>query len=207
MRLVSALYNHFYPFDSLSFIKDQECVTVPRELKKGDILVVWGGSDIHPQLYNHPRNKMTDADVRPSKRDVIEWALMQRAKELNIPIIGVCRGAQMLCALAGGALIQHVNGHGGSHRVNTADGRSFLVNSLHHQMMYPEGTNHNVVAWSSELKSNVYHYKHETISLTQEPEFIHFTDIKGFAVQWHPEMMGIEAEATNYLFEYIYAHL
>jgi putative glutamine amidotransferase len=203
MRLVSAIYNDGYPFEHMSFIDDFINTSNPDDLKAGDILVVWGGADIHPSLYNKGRSRYSGADHRPSRRDLIEWALMQQAKELKIPIIGVCRGAQMLCALEGGILAQHVDNHSGYHDVVTSDNEIIEVNSIHHQMMVPTNTVHEMVAWTPQPLSGQYHDDIGTIEMEKEPEFIYFNAVKGFAVQWHPEMMQQNAEANIYLMKYI----
>ena len=65
----------------------------------------------------------------------MEWAWMIEAQNLGISIIGVCRGAQFLCAFAGGKLIQHMTGHHGDHSITTVDGRVYQSSSDHHQLM------------------------------------------------------------------------
>lgn len=205
MRMVSAIWPEYYPFDALDKFKSGYSTRNPDDLKEGDALIVWGGEDIHPSLYDRPLSPMTGASRDgPGQRDRTEWALMNRAKEMGLPIIGVCRGAQMLCALAGGILIQHVNGHGGRHIVKTFDGKELLTNSIHHQMMFPKGTKHELVAWVPHRLSNVYHDGpdlREDVEI--EPEFIYFPEVKGFAVQWHPEMMHAESDANKYVLNYI----
>lgn len=214
MRLVSALYPDWYPFNV--FWKDAECFFTerPADLQPGDVLIVWGGGDIHPSLYGHNKSRQSGANGEhwtENKRDSIEWKLMLRAKELKLPILGICRGAQMLCALAGGTLMQHVDGHGGSnHLVRTFDGHMLETNSIHHQMMNPAGTKHKIVAAMVSNRSHKYHHVDgdtEVISVNAfpkgEPEFIHFTAVNGFAVQWHPEMMDANAEASLYVKDYV----
>lgn len=201
MRLVSAYYQEFHPFDTFPIFKEFHATYDPDDLKEGDVLVVWGGADISPSLYGKRVSQRTNADAKPSHRDRIEWDLMQRAKELNIPIIGICRGAQMLCALAGGYLIQHVNGHGGAHQVITNTGERYSTNSLHHQMMMPAQAKHEVIAEIpfSELRSNEYWDEDRKVDHNQEPEFIYFNDVRGFAIQWHPEMMAADCTATQHI--------
>lgn len=207
MRLVSAIYRDGYPFSQLPAVTSVTETSDPADLQAGDILVVWGGADISPSLYNKPVSKLTHADDRPSKRDQIEWALMQRAKELSIPIIGVCRGAQMLCVLAGGTLIQHVNNHGGKHLVVTVDGEEFVTNSIHHQMMYPWDVRHEMLCVSKHILSDVHIDVDNSIDVEAEPEYVYFPEVKGFAIQWHPEMMDSESEATKYVFKTIQERL
>jgi putative glutamine amidotransferase len=210
MRLVSAIYNDFYPFEALDLFDDFIATTNPDDLNPGDVLVVWGGDDISPVLYKHGRSSRSHAwHQGMSKRDAIEWALMQKARSMNIPIIGICRGAQMLCALAGGHLVQDVNNHFGSHKMDTPDGTKLRANSIHHQMMVPHGTAHEMLAWTKPLSEQYVVCPHDKdvvyakMSNEVDPEFVYFNDVKGFAVQWHPEMMDVKEKATQYVFDTI----
>jgi len=198
-RLVSALFHDWGPFGSLPGVEDFAVVDHHSELQKGDILIVHGGADISPALYNKKVSSYTWAKEVPSRQDRIEFDLMKRACELEAPIIGICRGGQMLCALAGGYLIQHVNNHGGGHNVRTNEGRIIRVNSLHHQMMQPGNAKHELIAWADERRSDVYYDEDNLVEVDIEPEYIYFPDVKGFAIQWHPEMMDGDAEANQYL--------
>jgi len=210
MRLVSAIYADFHPFDHLVFFESHDVVTTPDDLKAGDVLIVHGGADIPVEFYNKRRSSANHSRGI-SNRDQAEFDLMKRAKELNIPIIGICRGAQMLCALEGGFLYQHVNGHGGRHKLEAVcfNGEKELieVNSIHHQMMVPRG-NYEIKA-ALPCVSNVYYdYEDREVIKTQhelgvDPEFIYYPDIKGFAIQWHPEMMKADCSANKYVLNFI----
>lgn len=204
-KLYSAMYlDDCYPFHVLT--ESVEAVSDPDELTEpNSALIIWGGADINPSLYKHPMHQTT----RPGgMRDRIEWGLVQTAIERGIPIIGVCRGAQMLCAAAGGFLIQDVDNHAGArHAVKTFDGQSFMVNSIHHQMMAGyEKVDHELVAWSAKL-SPQYHYRDNKLydppEGWKEPEMIYFKKIMGVAIQWHPEMMDDKSEATIYILNYL----
>ena len=206
-RLVSAFYDEFHPFNHLWPEAAQLATREADDLREGDILIVHGGQDISPSLYGRRMSKETHASIKPGFRDVIEWAMMCRAKELKIPIIGICRGAQMLCALAGGHLIQHVRGHSGSHVVVTKDGSEFTTNSIHHQMQYPFNVEHDLVAWSAEKLSDVYVDEDTTVDVVVEPEYVYYPSVKGYAVQWHPEMMREDCAATKFLFNHMVSTL
>lgn len=160
----------------------------------GDVLVLWGGTDIHPSFYKakaHPSNQVVGQDV-PSKRDEIEWFLIKKAVHYGIPIIGVCRGAQMLCAFANGSLFQHVSGHNTSHSITTFDQKEFKPQADHHQMMDLNGTDHQLLAWSTKKQSNYYdkevYFRHNIDQAPDfEPEVVLFPGIKALAIQPHPE--------------------
>lgn len=208
-KLYSACWLEDHPFGVL--FDTVEKVLLPSELDgdgENSALVVWGGADIHPALYNHPVSITT---YPGGKRDHIEWALMKEAHKKGIPIIGVCRGAQMLCALSGGYLLQDVTDHGGAHEINTFDGQTLRVNSIHHQMMVPDGTDHKLVAWTARNRSRHYIYKDDLLWTPpenwREPEFVHFLGTKGFAIQWHPEMMAENDLANQYVLNYLEQNL
>ena len=199
-RLVSALYEDFYPFDEMGLFDKFAAVKYPSELSKEDVLVVWGGGDIPPQYYNKGRSSKSWASVEPGYRDAAEWALVQRAMELGIPMIGVCRGGQMMCAAAGGYLIQHVTGHGGNHLVKTKEGDEFYTNSIHHQMMVPGNAKHELLAHIPSPLSKEYWDENTVLDeVDVEREYIYFNDIKAHAIQWHPEGLGIQTAANKYL--------
>jgi len=189
-RLVSAIYRGFGPFGNLHNVSDFDVVETPSELTKNDILLLHGGEDISPSLYNHPVHEFTGADARPSRRDRIEWALVEQAVKLSVPIIGICRGMQLLCAFAGGSLIQDVDNHSGNHKVVDCFGEEFMTNSIHHQMCNLEGTHHELLAWTP-TKLSRHHYVGDGRSITneleREPEAAYFTKINALGVQFHPE--------------------
>lgn len=169
------------------------------EFKKCDAIVVWGGADISPTIYNEPVSKYTGADVKLSHRDIYEVQCMKAAIEFGIPIIGVCRGAQLACAMAGGKLIQHVEGHGGDHLITTSDGRSIITSSVHHQMMYPWDVDHQLIAWADKPRSQKHIMGNdESVSVECEPEIVFFPKIKALAIQGHPEFMDEECEFVAY---------
>ena len=160
-----------------------------------DALVLWGGEDIHPSFYDEKAHKYNQAGPTRSARDVFEWKAMLYCKMNNIPIIGVCRGAQFLCAFAGGSLVQHVEGHtNGHHMVVTLDGEEYSTTSAHHQMMQLEKTEHQLLAWSKKKLSTVYQDgEHSEIAYMKdrpEPEVVYFPKIRGLAVQGHPEWIS-----------------
>lgn len=196
-----------HPFDALG--DNIVVANHPDELtEKDSVLIVWGGADINPRLYDHPESRTTHPG---DYRDRVEWPLMQRAAELGIPIIGVCRGAQMLCALAGGFLIQDVRGHHGHHEVITHNGDRLTVNSIHHQMMAGlENVEHELLAWSAQARSAGRYVWKDDLEYTPpegfvEPEFVYFPKVKGYAIQWHPEMMSASAPATKFILDEIAA--
>lgn len=158
-----------------------------------DALVIWGGEDISPSIYGDKVSSATWADERPSIRDIREQSAIEECIARDIPIIGVCRGAQLVCAVAGGRLIQHVDNHGYSHRLSTFDGRDDIItSSVHHQMMYPFDVDHQMIAWAHKPRSRGCYIvgddtSDSSMETKDEPEIVWFPKIKALAIQGHPE--------------------
>lgn len=204
--LYSALDNvNGYPFQDLfgGFIP----VYGPEDMfSPNGVLIVWGGADISPAFYGQHGSIHTMAGNEMGSKDILEMNLMAHAMKNGIPILGICRGAQMACALAGGTLIQHVEGHGKTHLIEDNDGNKMHTTSVHHQMMFPWETDHELIAWASPLQST--HYCGPWNDQTEqddpivfpdnlkpehrEPEIVYFPSIKALGIQGHPEFVHNE---------------
>lgn len=113
-----------------------------------DGLLLPGGWDVDPVLYGEePDPKIGDIDP---ELDETEIRLFKLARTEHIPVLGICRGQQVINVAMGGSLIQHLEGHevrafGRKHLAHAAvvdpeselghaaEGRQIKVNSLHHQ--------------------------------------------------------------------------
>lgn len=72
-----------------------------------DGLVLAGGRDIDPRFYNHsPHEKLKNTEPA---RDVFELELIKKALSRKIPILGMCRGIQILNVALGGTMVQDVS--------------------------------------------------------------------------------------------------
>lgn len=183
------------PFDT---IFPKAIQVSPDDIRAGkvDALVIWGGADISPTIYGMPVEPGCGADEHLSHRDQVEVGVVDAAIQSGVPILGVCRGAQLLCAMAGGTLYQDVHGHFGDHEITTHDGKTYVTSSVHHQMMNLEGLKPEeaqLLAWST---------KHRTKPSDgvegEEPEVVYFPKIKGLAIQGHPEFMSKECDFVAY---------
>lgn len=74
-----------------------------------DGLVLTGGADLDPARYGQQPHPLTGAPRH--SRDQAEFDLLTAALKLDLPVLGVCRGAQVLNVALGGTLHQHVTGH------------------------------------------------------------------------------------------------
>jgi hypothetical protein len=178
--------------------------------EEADAVMLTGGSDILPSHYGEKPGSHTYTNP---KRDKYEVAAVEFAKSRNLPIIGICRGAQLLCALAGGKLVQDVTGHTSGHLIftihdGTDKGRKgidadipFYMTSLHHQMMRLENTKHQLIGWSDGLSSRYLGQDDQELyghPLKQEPEIVYFEELRGLAFQGHPEMLPVHNPTVHY---------
>lgn len=190
------------PFDTI--FPHAKMVT-PKDILDGsvDALVIWGGADISPTIYNEAPNG-SHADEKLSHRDQIEVNVCKAAIEAGVPIIGICRGAQLLCALAGGKLYQDVKGHQGDHEIVTATGDEFITSSIHHQMMdirgLEEGREVELIAWTKGSRA-------KEVKGAIEPEIAYFPKIKGLAIQGHPEFMDKRDPFVGYCLDLVQQYL
>ena len=171
-----------------------------------DGMIFSGGHDIAPIRYGEePHQKLQD--ICP-ERDEFDFLLYRLAKEHSLPILGICRGFQLMNVSEGGKLYQdlslknteslkHSQGHGPSvptHTVKVESGSKFYkilgkeeirVNSFHHQAV--KSTSENV-AISGKALDNVV----EAIELKNYPF--------GLGVQFHPEMLQAKEEDMKKIF-------
>ena len=149
-------------------------------------LLLPGGGDMHPRFYGQDLRGSREID---EARDETELALLRRFLDAGRPVLGICRGMQLINVALGGTLRQHIDGHSqinGSdrrHSVTTDDsllrafyGERFSVNSAHHQAVDHPGTGLKVIARAED--GVIEALRHETHPI--------------LAVQWHPERFGPE---------------
>ncbi len=75
-------------------------------LARIDGLILSGGNDLDPASYGAEPHPATNGTV--PERDQVEIALTRRAVELDMPVLGICRGMQLLNVALGGTLLQHL---------------------------------------------------------------------------------------------------
>lgn len=175
---------------SVTIITPQSRAAAAEVLMHGkvDLVGFGGGADIHPSLYGC-KDVASSVGHGPSERDRFERQAFSFCVERDIPMLGLCRGAQLICALSGGKLVQDVRGHGGMHSLFLHGGGVLPMTSTHHQMMYPWDVNHTMLAWT-ENRSKVY--QHDIPNYVQpdkDPEVVFFPQTRALAVQGHPEWM------------------
>lgn len=180
-----------------SFINNAKIEPV---MEKADIVLFTGGEDIDPKLYGEKEHPYTHIN---RLRDNQEEQEFLKAISLSKPMIGICRGSQMLTVMAGGKLIQHVDNHsiGYRHEIRFLDDNDTAkITSTHHQMMNPYGMDpyeYKIIAVSSENRATQYEGGDGMLhSMSEEPEIVFYPKIEALAIQGHPENMENSAKAV-----------
>lgn len=161
-------------------------------LDKLDALVICGGTDIEPQRYGQePGDKMEETDAL---RDATEDTLLAAALERDMPVLGICRGAQMLNVHLGGTLHQHVPDVTGSPRYRSEDGVFVPMDMT----LEPGSTLHKIFSGDESVPGPVQHHqaidqvaRGLVVSARGPDQIIQGVEAPGktfcVAVQWHPE--------------------
>ncbi len=168
------------------------------DAKKVSLIVFTGGVDVNPSLYGEKSYVTTDS---PNvARDEREIKCFKRALELGIPKVGICRGSQFLCVMAGGRLVQDVTNHGGFHGMKTHENKVIQCNSTHHQMQRPP-VGANILAMAEPRRSKHYMNgdgKNIASEMPGDVEVVYYPNIKALAFQYHPEWLDADHECVVY---------
>ena len=193
MLLTTSQHEKYDPFGLFNGVK---YVNDPKDVKDG-VLILWGGEDIGTKLYKQQPNKFCYT-YEPSNRDNLELSLIHAAVENDVPIIGICRGAQLLCVASGGTLAQHIEGHGSSHKVVLHDEGDAVIscNSSHHQMMIPDSYA-KILATTNKPTFSVTE-NNTTMVYPQCNEVVYFPITNGLGIQPHPEWDNCPQEFIDY---------
>lgn len=105
--------NWFYKDKGVTIIKLSYKLDNFNDVEKCDGIILSGGNDINPRLYNQPDYL---AYVNPrdidEKRDEFEWGVIRHTEEKQKPLLGVCRGLQLVNIYFGGTLIPDIPAFG-----------------------------------------------------------------------------------------------
>ena len=183
------LYIDLYPLGTDSAVK---------VLQKCSGLLLTGGPDIFPGRYNREEDT-TLTEAIDHYRDTLEYALMKDAQDMKLPVLGVCRGAQLINVFFGGSLVADIPSQtesGVEHRCEVAAG------CTHEIKVMPGSTLKSIVTEGMGSVNSNHHQAVKDLApnlrvsaRTEDglPEAIEWMDPLGkpflLGVQWHPERM------------------
>jgi len=162
-------------------------------------LVLTGGGDVAPTRYGQANDG--SRGIAP-ERDETEWRLLDLALAQGWPVLGICRGLQVLNLYLGGSLIQDLPAHKGRflphdsddpHPVRLVDAavsallnaETLLTNTYHHQGVTAAELSSELIPFAVCSDGVIEGVRHRTLPL--------------LAVQWHPERPTPSAQADRRL--------
>jgi len=170
-----------------------------------DGLLLTGGEDIDPMYFNEQplENKAHELMKIDQARDSFEMALLKEAFKVQKPILGICRGHQLINVCFGGSLYQDVESH-----LASLDDKTKLV----HSVMFKENSILEEIFNAGQLKVNSFHHqsihqlaKDFQIIACSSDQVIEGIEYNGhqwiLGVQWHPEMLYKKYKIHQNLFE------
>jgi putative glutamine amidotransferase len=161
-------------------------------LSQVDAVCLTGGADVDPSRYG--RGDAADVCVVDSRRDAIEWAILEDLQRRPRPTVGICRGAQILNVFHGGTLVPDLAALNAVHRAEPRADHDVriepntllaevsgvtagTINSSHHQSVERVAPGFRVSACAPDGVIEAF----ELSKPDGEPFLL--------AVQWHPERM------------------
>lgn len=170
-----------------------------------DGLLLTGGEDIDPSWYGVDPSPLLSPPSQ--ERDLFELALFAVARQRELPILGICRGIQLINVAMGGTLFQdlpserrgrvnhrpdgprdarthRVRLRAGSRAADALDSTSISVNSSHHQAIRDLAPGLMATGWTDDDLI-------EAVETTGDSPWL-------LAVQWHPEEMHADARAPEH---------
>ena len=166
------------------------------ELSQCDGIILTGGGDVHPRFYGREEVLDIMEDLNEA-RDEFEFAVVRKALQHEIPILGACRGMQVFNVVLGGSIIPDVQKSGyddhskgpGGHRTHSimiergtmlhslVGADRVVINTSHHQAVDRMGRGLQASARSEDGLVECMEWEHP-----DEQTFV-------LLVQWHPERM------------------
>ena len=171
-----------------------------------DGLLVTGGEDVNPMVYNENYHFLQGNSCL--ERDMFDISVIRKCIQNNKPILGICRGIQVINVALGGTLYQDISEVSKNvynhrqkeekyypiHFINNKEdsflysifGEKCAVNSFHHQCIKELGEGLKIVSTSQD--GIIEAIEHDTLPI--------------YAVQFHPEMMATKNEQMQFIFNH-----
>jgi putative glutamine amidotransferase len=177
--------------DGTTFAPDERGRITPEILRKLDGLILSGGGDVNPRYFGQELDGAEPKSI-DEMRDELEIVLAQAALASDMPMFAICRGCQVLNVAAGGAMVQHFDGH------RTPEGGP---TNYHDVVIEPESKLHTIVQQET-LPVNTFHHQGVDIGslapifataavAAPDPWLVEAYESRQHqwvvGVQWHPE--------------------
>ena len=166
------------------------------DIQKCDGVVLSGGEDVHPKLYNKPEY-LSDCHVN-NERDIFEWKVLEYVQNENLPLLGICRGLQITNVFFGGTLIPDITKAGKSDHRKLPDQDQYHSVTVHVGSLLSKAT----AAIRGEINSSHHQSADRLGEELMANSFSADGIIEGIErknpsgapflllVQWHPERMN-----------------
>lgn len=154
-----------------------ELCPIPQD---ADLICMEGGADVDPLLYGD--EKVDNRCYLNRYKDIESLGILGVALLMDIPVVGICRGHQIMCVQQGGKMVQHIEDHCRGHMV-TYEGQDYYVTSAHHQEAVPALSEEHIVRASDGTC-----------------EIVLYPDKKWLGFQPHPEYVGKGHECRELFF-------
>ncbi len=186
--------------------KDEDIEAIVEQL---DGFVFSGGQDVDPLQYGEPLLKYSGEIYPP--RDELELRLLKAIMKRNKPILGVCRGLQLINVALGGTLYQDIN----KQMKRDSQIQHFQQNNYDYPVHAVKIENNSIlyeIMEADKIRVNSMHHQgiarlsHQlTATALSEDGLVEAVEIKtmtfGLAVQWHPEFLWKNDEKTLKMFQ------
>jgi putative glutamine amidotransferase len=171
-----------------------------------DGLLLSGGGDIEPALYDgEPHHTVYAVDP---ERDEFELSLAQQCLNLHLPVLGVCRGLQILNVVCGGSLVLHIPDQYGDEVLHRTEHprqpveHPVQVNTDSRLAEIFQETHVNVVSWHHQ---SIQTLAEGWLGVAYAPDGVmeaieHCSHPWAIAVQWHPELSATTCQHQQQLF-------
>lgn len=164
------------------FFAKREILPIPLSYEIGienyssllDGVILSGGNDL----------SLFSSDINSLLRDKYESEVIEFCVKNHLPLLGVCRGAQMIAHYFGASL-EKCEGHIGEHGISWSSGGSESVNSFHH---------YKITLLGAELKC-------EAVSEDRGVEAFSHCSLPIYGIMWHPEREEMQTDSTQRVLE------
>lgn len=164
-----------------------------------------GGADVNPELYGEERLK--ECGPSNDRRDKVEMALLKELLRTNIPILGICRGMQVINVACGGTLYQDIPSQSKT-KINHSQMKN--MKTTVHKVKILDDTKLESIVKSNEIMVNTVHHQAvkqlgkglriSALAPDNIVEAMEGVENNIIAVQWHPEHIWMKVEEHKKLF-------